>query len=152
MDVIFVGEISPKRKMYVDFLISNNIKIECFGPGWHNKPIYLKELVDKYRKSKIVLNFTRDLTGFSDRVLQVLGCKTLLITEYCRDLKKLFKKGFHLDWFHTPEELIELIKLYLEKEDLRNNIAEQGYNIATQCFKWDNVVERILKVINNFKE
>ncbi|MFX0072313.1 MAG: glycosyltransferase [Candidatus Hermodarchaeota archaeon] len=149
IDIIFVGEKTPKRIKFVDFLRKNNININCYGPGWENKPIYIDKLVNEYKKSKIVLNFTRDKIGFSDRVFLTLGTNSFLISEYCRDLERFFKKGIHLEWFKSPEELLRLSKYYLENDEEREAIAKQGYKIVKENFTWDKIIEKIFKIINS---
>ena len=151
-DVIFIGSESPKRRKFVNFLKENKINIKCFGQGWKNKPIYLKELVDKYRASKIILNFTRGNIGFSIRVFQVLGTGSFLISEYCQDLPIFFKKGIHLEWFRTSEELLELINFYLKNDKIREKVARQGYEYVQKNFIWEKIMEKIIQIINNKKE
>jgi glycosyltransferase involved in cell wall biosynthesis len=146
IEVMFVGEITSKRKKYISFLRNNGINVEAYGPGWENKSIFINELALKYRKAKIVLNFTRDKVGFSDRVFHVLGTKTLLISEYCRDLEKFFKKGVHLEWFNSPEELLKLVRFYLENDDLQGKIAEQGYNFVIEHFTWEKIIDKIIGI------
>ncbi|MFW6311192.1 MAG: glycosyltransferase family protein, partial [Nanoarchaeota archaeon] len=101
IDIIFVGTKSPKREFYINYLKKNGIYVKCYGDGWHNQSIYLEDLVEKYRKSKIILNFTRRKIGFSIRVFQALGTGSFVLSEYCRDLEKIFNKREHLDWFHS---------------------------------------------------
>ncbi len=152
VDIIFVGSSSSKRKNYINYLTKNKINIECFGPGWRNKSIFIDDLAVVYRRTKIILNFTRDKVGFSDRVFHALGSRTLLISEYCRDLEKFFKKGFHLEWFKTPEELLKLVKFYLKNENLREKIAIQGYNYVLKYFTWEKIIEKIFNIIQNKKD
>ena len=101
---------------------TNKINVICFGPGWRNEPIYLNRLVSKYRKSKIILNFPRQDSGFSDRVFQALGAGSFLLSKFCSDLERVFKKEIHLDWFKTPEECLKLVEFYLEHDNIREKI------------------------------
>lgn len=150
-DVIFTGSISPKREKYINFLKKNKINVYCFGKGWENNPIYLEELASNYRKSKIILNFTRGNIGFSDRVFLSMGTGTLLLTEYCNDIGKLFKKKIHLDWFKTPEELLKLINFYLKNDELREKLSQQGEQFVRKHYTWEKIVEKILKIVEKNK-
>ena len=145
-DVIFVGSKRPDRKYFIDYLKKNNINIVCYGKGWNNKPVYLKKLVKKYRKSKIILNFPREDSGFSDRVFQSMGTGSFLLSRYCSDLERVFKKGVHLDWFETPEECLKLIEYYLDNEALREKISKVGSKYVLENFTWDKTVEKIIKI------
>jgi len=152
IDVIFVGSISPKRKNYISFLKENDIYIVSFGPGWENESIYINELADKYRTAKIILNFTRGNIGFSDRVFHALGSKSLLISEYCNDFERFFKKGVHLEWFKSPEELLELVKFYLTNDTSREKIAEHGHKYVIKNFTWEQIIVKIFDIIHKEKK
>jgi len=145
--VIFVGTATSKRKNAIKFLEKNNIEVLSFGNGWKNPPIYLDELVDNYQKSKIILNFTREKVGFSIRNFQVLGTGSFLLSEYCLDLEKLFKKGEHLDWFKSDNELVYLINYYLENDEIREKIAFEGNKYARENFSWEKVMKKIIKIV-----
>jgi glycosyltransferase involved in cell wall biosynthesis len=147
IDVIFVGSITSDRKKYVNYLTRSGINVECFGRGWENKPIFFEDLVKKYRNSKIVLNFPREDSGFSDRVFQVMGTGSFLLSKYCSDLKRVFKRKIHLDWFETPEECINLIKFYLENDEIREKIAQEGHNYVLKNYTWEKMVQKINNII-----
>ena len=148
IDVIFVGTRTSKREKYVRFLRNHQISIVCFGVGWENKPIFRSELVKQYRKSKIILNFIRGEIGFYLRVFQVLGTGSFLLSEYSSDLKRIFDKTKHLDWFRNQEELLELIHYYLDNEQKREEIAKNGRKFIEDNYTWEDVIKKIMSVIN----
>jgi spore maturation protein CgeB len=147
IDVIFIGTATPKRKNAIQFLEKNEIKVICFGNGWKNEPIYLEELVEKYQKSKIILNFTKEKVGFSIRNFQAMGTGSFLLSEYCLDLEEIFKKGEHLDWFKSEKELVELINYYLENEVIRENIAKEGNKYVRENFSWEKIMKSIIHIV-----
>lgn len=148
IDVIFVGRGLPNRKKNIDFLRQNNINVICHGPKWENKSIYFDELISKYRKSKIILNFPQVDSGFSDRVFHVLGTGSFLLSKYCSDLKRIFKRGVHLDWFKTPEECLKLVKYYLKNDTIRERIAQEGHKYVSENFTWKHSIEKILEIVS----
>ncbi len=148
IDVIFVGSKDNKRKRYIEYLKKNRVGVIWFGPGADNPPIYLDELFQKYKKSKLILNFTRDKHGFSARVFKAMGLGSMVLTEYCEDIGKIFEKGKHLDWFFTKEECLEKIQFYLKNNDLRERIAASGAEYVQSNFSWSKIIDRILEVIN----
>ena len=117
------------------------------GAGWENKSIYINQMANKYNKSKIILNFTRGNIGFSDRVFLAMGCRSLLISEYCKDLEKLFQKEIHLDWFKNTDELLNRINFYLENEVVREKVAFEGYKFVSENYTWEKITEKILKIV-----
>ncbi|MFX1274380.1 MAG: glycosyltransferase [Promethearchaeota archaeon] len=147
IDVVFAGSKSPKRERFINFLKKNGISVICYGSGWKNSSVYLYELADVYRRSKIVLNFVRDLSGFSDRVLLAMGTGSFLLSEYCHDLKKFFKKEEHLDWFQDMDNMLEKIKYYIQNPALRENIAQKGYEFVKNNFSWEKIMEKIINLI-----
>ncbi len=149
IDVIFVGTKTKKRELKIEILKDNDINITCFGEGWENPPIYLEELIEKYKSSKIALNFTKGKIGFSLRVFQILGTKTFLLSEYCKDLEKLFEKGKHLDWFKDDKELIEKINYYLNNDEIREKISLEGYKKVKKEYTWDKIMNKIIKIVEN---
>lgn len=146
-DVVFVGSISPKRKGYVDFLRNNDINVRCFGRGWEHSPVYLTELADIYRKSKVVLNFTREKAGFSIRVFQAMGTGTFLISEFCSDLKKNFTKGKHMEWFNNKEDLLQLINFHLNQDLERERIAKNGCDLIYNNYTWKHIMDKIISIV-----
>ncbi|MFX1393587.1 MAG: glycosyltransferase [Promethearchaeota archaeon] len=146
-DVVFVGANFPIRKKYINFLRENQINVNCFGPGWENEPIYFNDLVKLYRRSKIILNFPKEDSGFSDRVFHVMGTGSFILSLYCSDLPKIFKKEKHMDWFKSEEECLKLINYYLENDDLREKISLEGHFYASKNFSWKKTVDKMLHII-----
>lgn len=147
-DIVFAGTIDKKRKEFIDYLKDNDIKIEIFGKGTKNGPVYNEKLMKIYNESKIVLNLTREGTGFSVRVFEVMGSNTLLLTQYVDDLKLFFTKGKELDWFCNKEECLELVKFYLKENKKREKISLQAKKKVFEEFLWENQIEKIIEFIN----
>jgi len=147
IDVIFTGAKSMKRERFIKYLKKNDISVICYGDGWENKSIFINELVNKYRESKIILNFTRGNIGFSDRILYAMGSGSFLLSEYCKDLEKYFKRKIHLDWFKSENELVSLINYYLENDVIRNNIAAEGNKYVSENFSWEKTMKRIIQIV-----
>ena len=137
---------TPKREKFINFLKSNSNSVDVYGSGLSKGSIYLKELVNKYRNSKIILNFNQAKTGFSIRVFPAIGAGPLLLAEYSLDISKFFKKGVHLDWFKSQKELLKLVRYYLENNDIRERIAKQGQEFVRENFSWEIIMKKIIKL------
>jgi spore maturation protein CgeB len=148
IDVVFVGSFTPQRYKYISFLIKNGINVECFGMGWKNNPIFLEDLAEKYRKSKIVLNFNRGDSGFSDRVFLVMASGSLMVSEYSRDLERTFKKEIHLEWFKTSKEMLQIVRYYLKNDNESQKIAQCGNKFVLNNFTWDQKMKEVLKHVS----
>lgn len=96
--------------------------------------------------SKINLNITSKTiqSGISLRVLDVLGCKGFLITNYQPEIVEYFEDGKDLVVYEDLDDLTDKINYYLEHEDERKQIAENGYQKVCEYFTYDKVLDEIL--------
>jgi len=109
----------------------------------------MEELANNYRKSKIILNFTRKGTGFSIRLFQAIGTGSFVLSEYCDDIEKVFNIKKHLDCFNNEPELLQLISYYLKNEVKREEIAKKGSDFVHNNFSWSCIMKKILTTINS---
>jgi len=149
IDVFFAGAKTHKRLSYVSYLRQNGLNVICYGDGWNNPSIYQEKLVEMYNRSKIVLNFCRKGDGFSVRVFQVLATKSLLVSDYCKDLEEFFEKGFHLDWAKNKNDLLEICKYYLAHPEESEHISKNALEISVRNHTWISVMQNILNIIKN---
>lgn len=101
-----------------------------------------------FRRSKVNLNITLRsiVSGVSLRVLDVLAAGGFLITTYQKEIDEYFENGKELVMARTPEEMIELTAYYLEHEDERKAIAENGQKKVFDEFAYTKLLPKILKV------
>ena len=94
----------------------------------------LSEMPKVFHLSKINLNITmRPIqTGLPLRIFDVLGCGGFLITNYQAEIPDLFEIGVDLETYSSMEELHQKCAYYLEHEDERKQIAENGYRKVKQ--------------------
>jgi hypothetical protein len=146
-DVVFAGTKDYRRRRYVESLRKVGVSVNCFGEGWGNKSVYQEQLVDIYRESRIVLNFCREGRGFSIRVFQIMGSGAFVLSEYCLDLETIFKKGVHLDWFKDEMEMVEKVKYYLQKDEEREKIAQNGCRLVHGNYSWNKIMKDITDIV-----
>ncbi|MGE8152043.1 CgeB family protein [Pseudomonas vancouverensis] len=82
-----------------------------------------------FQHSRINLNLTRSFVenGLPMRVFDVLSCAGFLVTNDKQDLHKLFTDGKDLVIFRDTQDLMEICAYYLEHDEERRVIAEQGH-------------------------
>lgn len=132
-DVSFIGVLRNKRVDYhktIGFPVISNA--------------YGEEHSVAVSKTKINLNFTEG--GTSDRTYKVLASKGFLLTEPWPNMEDDFTIGEDLDIFTNEEELKEKIAYYLENEDERLRIAENGYK-TVQKFSRINWAKELISVV-----
>ena len=89
----------------------------------------LTEMPKIFHLSKINLNMTIKpiQTGLPLRIFDILGCGGFLMTNFQSELLDFFNIGTDLEAYSSMEELVEKCAYYLEHEDIRKQIAENGY-------------------------
>lgn len=100
-DVSFIGAAYAKRSYYVNHLVQNQIKVDCFGPNWLiNKPYSkIKKIKKEANRMKWLL---QSLVTFSPGKRAELS---LMVHDYDR-LVRLRK--VNLDRFHYPVKDVEI--------------------------------------------
>ena len=109
---------------------------------------YLTKMPQVFRRSKVNLNITLRsiISGVPLRVLDVLAAGGFLITTYQKEIDEYFENGKELVIAHTPEEMIELTSYYLEHEDERKAIAENGQKKVFEKFAYTKLLPKILEI------
>ena len=79
-------------------------------------------------------------------MLDVLAAGGFLITTYQEEIDEYFENGKELVIAHTPEEMIELTAYYLEHEDERKTIAENGQKKVFEKFAYTKLLPKILEI------
>lgn len=172
-DVTFVGNYSPYRRWIIDFLKTKGINVKLFGRNWgkYGEWVSQEEVVNIFNQSKINLNLSNavsyDLSFLAHSVLSVKDWKELI------RLKKIKEQvkgrhyeingcgGFQLSYFvpglnviyeidkeiavyESIKNLDEEIHFFIQNEELRNNIAENGYIRSQKDHKSGKYLEGLI--------
>jgi spore maturation protein CgeB len=144
-DVIFIGSSYFGRKEAINYLRKKNIKIHCYGYGWENKPIKIKDLGLKMNNSKIAINFSRSRKNVMQtkaRVFEATGCGSLCISEKSKDLRSFFKPNEIID-YNDLLNLEKKINYYLKYSKQRDLIANNGYKKCKKKFTYSKILNKI---------
>lgn len=106
----------------------------------------LEELPWIYRNSRINLNISlRSIqTGLPQRIWDVLACGGFLLTNDQAEIPDYFTPGVHLETYSTMDELLEKTRYYLEHEDERRQIAENGFKEVNEKH---TVLMRVMTIV-----
>ena len=164
-DVAFIGRPIPEISDYRVTLLSlvdQRYDLKVWGANWQEigfncpkQDIYPKEYAKICYASKIILGCDRNLKMdcyFSNRTWITLGCGGFLLTNYVPGLETIFKKGVHLEWYHSPEECLDLIDYYLKNESKRKKIALAGFEFAHLNRTYDIVMDEIISRVEKNSE
>lgn len=136
--IAFIGTFDKEREWWFNHLLDYPLAI--WGSGWEKansklrakwrgKRVYGGEYSKVCSCSGIVLNFLRkyDIPSHTARTFEVPACKAFMLATRTPEHQEFFEEGREADYFSSPQELIRKINFYLERADLRKEIAERAY-------------------------
>lgn len=161
-EVLFIGHSEKERFKSMLYLAENGIKVNIYGPGWdkkefkntnknliiHNQQLIGNEYAQSISCSKISLCFLRKLNKdlHTSRSIEIPACKGFMIAERTTEHKELFEENKEAVYFDNDEELLEKVKYYLNHNEKRKEIAENGYQ---RCLSSGyEYKQMLLKIIN----
>ncbi|MFC1795953.1 glycosyltransferase [Pseudomonadota bacterium] len=128
-DVLFIGNIggSPRRKELLDYLATQFKFYPDYSPGFGTRKS------DAIHQTKICLNIHfYDDGGFeSPRIFDYLSHGAFVISESALSTHP-FAAGHDLEEYADKDELVAKLVYYLENDQARQRIADQGYETAGQ--------------------
>lgn len=155
-DVSFVGGYSPERSWILNFLRKQNIRIKVFGRGWgsDDKWVTQEEMVDVFNQSRINLNLTnskiydirfainalktpralrsilrsrKTKEGIKGRHFEICGSGGFQLSFYVRGLNLFYEIDKEIVVYENIDSIADYIKFYLNNEELRAEIAQNGF-------------------------
>lgn len=107
------------------------------------------EMPRVFSSSKINLNITMHSirSGLSQRIWDILGCGGFLITNYQSEIPEYFTVGEDLECYENTAELLDKIAYYLDHEDERLQIAEQGLRKVKERHTYIHRVCQMMQVL-----
>lgn len=137
-DWAFIGHMNSNFR--IDLLDRFTREFSNFYLGWRNPSIpgynVLEDAAHKFCQSRLVVsNSVKD--DINMRTFETLACKKLLLTNAIPTLPDLFENGKHLVTYNTIDEAVEAARGLIANRDIRESIAEGGYNevIAKHTYK-----------------
>ena len=164
-DVTFTGTAYfPERTEMLKAIEGAGFDLHIFGnsgnswkqQGFKNVhgPVFDNELAKVISQSNIVVGISNTfLNGYwSIRPSQVMLCQGFIIDRYNPQMERELKDG--VEYWSTHEELIEKIKYYLDPENniARLNVAQRGYEIATQSLTNIQRCKELIILFERFKK
>lgn len=159
-ELLFVGN-SRKiyRKIIKDILPSKH-DLAVYGTNWtglidqeyiKGENIPNKELYKHYGTAKIVLNDhwddMREKGFISNRIFDVLACKSFIITDEVVGLDEYF--GDSVISYKGKDDLKEKIDLYMNNEELRKKEIEKAYEIVVNNHTFEKRAQQIIEELNH---
>lgn len=144
-----------ERLLLLDVL-SEHYQVQLYGPDkpeglqrvrWRGSAGYFDEMPRVFKQSKINLNASLKCTesGIPLRALDIMGCGGFLLTNYQPELAESFVDGEELVMYSSLEEAVQKCAYYLEHEEERQQIAQNGYRKVCQQFGYEDRLRIMLQ-------
>ena len=116
-------------------------------------------LPEFYSQCKIVFGGTPDLKYLelysSNRLYISLSCGCCYLTNYFKGLEKIARNEEHILWYNTKDELLEIVKKYLNDDEKRYKIKENAESLARLKHNYTsriiNMIEIVERKTDDFK-
>ncbi|WP_337461966.1 glycosyltransferase [Jutongia sp.] len=118
--------------------------IDCYGTV-----DYMNEMPLVFSLSKININMTiRSITsGIPLRCMDILGAGGFLFSNYQPELEEYFVPEREWVSFQEAEEMLDKVVFYLQHDELRDRIAENGFQKVKREFTYDKALEKMLGIV-----
>ncbi|HKM35326.1 MAG TPA: DUF3880 domain-containing protein [Lachnospiraceae bacterium] len=109
---------------------------------------YYTQMPYVFRYSKVNLNPTlRSIqSGIPLRALDILGSGGFLLSNYQPELAEYFENEKEVVLYESLEDAVEKAGFYLEHNDLREKIAENGLQKVTESFTYEKRLSEIFRI------
>lgn len=136
------------------YLENFDISKKIFSPS-----LSYEDLIKMYSRSTINLNFSGGLDekmydfknankSMKLRDIEATMSGAFYLTEWSKEIEKLFKVGYEIDCYKNKNELLEKCKYYLEKPKKAKAIGEAGRNRALKDYTWVKHFKTLFKEID----
>jgi len=159
IDISHIGSLSHKHigRAHIAALKYAGIPVFHTG-GQRENYISPKDYADYYMRSKIALNFCKDLPWSSDqlkgRTFEALMCGALLLETSSKETEKWLTPDVDYVAYTSKKDLVEKAAYYLNHDDARTRIAKAGCKKATEKYNstnwWKTVFNHIAKIHPKF--
>ena len=150
-DLYLSTKVTEQERLRLLNLLSNQFSIDLYTgsdtsslPKVHNKGLArtYSDMPKIFRLSKINLNMTAKSikSALPLRIWDILACGGFVLTNYQREIPEYFEAGKDLETYSSEKELLEKCRYYLEHEEERMQIAQNGYQKAA---KFHSLEQRI---------
>lgn len=141
-DVCFVGHVNNKlREDALDRLFSE-------FPNFYYGQKLFDDAAEKFSESKIVFNIAMT-DDINMRVFETMGTGSFLLTNRIPHIEELFEDGKHLVLYDNLDDMVEKAKYYLDHDEEREKIAQEGYE---EVIKKHTIQARVDVILKTFLE
>lgn len=122
---------------------------DAAGIDYRGTVDYWTQMPKVFYNSRINLNVTmRNIrTGLPLRMFDIMGCEGFLLTNYQAEIASLFEPGRDLAVYESFGDCLKKAGYYLEHEDERRTIAENGYRKICAHHTYDHRIAELFEIL-----
>jgi glycosyltransferase involved in cell wall biosynthesis len=158
IEIGFIGLFYEKRKKFMDKLIphlgdltitAGHVEVKDLSGVRFKEQTEL--LAENYRNMEILLNLPSLSNVLVMKVLEAMACGTCVFTPHMSEhMEEMlgFESGKHLVYYdqRNPESLAQTLRLYLDSDDLREQVARQGCALVRGKYRIEDRINQMLGV------
>lgn len=154
LEYMMLCETTSRERTVILSLLSKHFDTHLYTtekPGIDNLKVhgpvdYYKQMPYIFKLSDINLNISLKSirTGIPLRCVDVLGCGGFLFSNYQEELVQYLEVGKDCEVYGSFEEMYEKAAFYTKHEELRKQIARNGFMKAQEIFTFRNRIEQMI--------
>jgi hypothetical protein len=165
VDVSFVGTLSGEHRQRIALLeaVAARYDLKIWGNGGSalgaSSPllscmqgeVWGRDMYQVLRRSRVTLNSHIDLVSDEAgnmRLFEATGVETLLITDHKGNLNTLFEPDVEIAVWHSIEDCLKKIDIYLRDSGKREAVARTGQTRTLATHTYRNRVDQLLEMIS----
>lgn len=164
-DISFVGSIGKTHSNRIEFLeavILSKLNLKVWGYGIKDVSkqsplrkvfcgaVWGTDMAKVINGSKINLNMYLDgydnlSRGINSRTFEIAGCSGFQMAKYTPLIEEFYQIDKEIVCFATKEELVDKIRFYLKRNDLRKRIANAAYEKTIKYYTYQERVKEMIQ-------
>lgn len=97
------------------------------------------------------IHFNKTLSNdINYRIFETMGCNTLILTNSTENINTFFSDMENIVIYNNETELFEKLNVLSSNDDLIKKISNSGYELVKNNHTYDNRVDVLLKIINDY--
>lgn len=178
IDVSFVGGYSPLRNWIKHLLEKEGLNVKFYGRGWGESGSWISqdEMINVFNQSKINLNLSNAanydlsfllyaLPSFKNikqllllrknkeqvkgRHYEINACGGFQLSYFIPGLNQVYEIDKEIAVYENERQIAGTVKFFLKNNELRNSIAERGYQRSQKDHSAQNYLKKLVDQIIN---
>lgn len=126
--------------------------INAYGPYWKNGLLAHEKVSDLYNNTKIGINLHNSLGPINSRLYDLPAHGVLQICDNKNKLSQVFELDKEIIGYDTLDEAKYLINYYLKENDEAQRIANAGRLRYLKEYTQENIIKKLIKIIDDIKK